>query len=64
MHPRRSFLGFGSLLLLSIAAASAEEPKPAPKYEIVDGHLHFLNFVQETAGMDQSNRSAELIKAV
>ena len=53
MHPRRSFLGFGSLLLLSIAAASAEEPKPAPKYEIVDGHLHFLNFVQETAGMDQ-----------
>jgi hypothetical protein len=53
MHPRRSYLRFGSLLLLAIAAACAEEPRPAPKYEIVDGHLHFLNFVQETAGMDQ-----------
>jgi len=34
-----------------LVAASAQEPKPAPKYEIVDGHLHFLNFVQETGGM-------------
>jgi len=25
---------------------------PQSKYEIVDGHFHFLNFVQETAGMD------------
>jgi predicted TIM-barrel fold metal-dependent hydrolase len=48
MHPRRSFLRFASLLLLSIAAAAAQ----APRYEIVDGHLHFLNFVQDTAGMD------------
>jgi Amidohydrolase len=36
-----------ALLLLSIAAAFAQEPK----YPIVDGHLHFLNFVQETDGM-------------
>jgi hypothetical protein len=43
MHSRRSAV----LLLLSIAAASAQEPK----YSIVDGHLHFLNFVQETDGM-------------
>lgn len=28
------------------------EARTAPKYAIVDGHLHFLNFVQETAGMD------------
>jgi predicted metal-dependent TIM-barrel fold hydrolase len=25
---------------------------PAPRYAMVDGHLHFLNFVQETLGMD------------
>jgi hypothetical protein len=43
-------LRFGPLVLLSIAAF-AQEPKPAPKYQIVDGHLHFLNFVQETDGM-------------
>ncbi len=48
MHTRRSFLRFGASLLLSIAAAAAQ----APRYQIVDGHLHFLNFVQETAGMD------------
>ena len=53
MHTRRRFPRFASLLLLSIASTAAEEPKAAPKYEIVDGHLHFLNFVQETAGMDQ-----------
>jgi predicted TIM-barrel fold metal-dependent hydrolase len=23
-----------------------------PKYDLVDGHVHFLNFVQETSGMD------------
>jgi hypothetical protein len=48
VHTRRSFLRFGASLLLSIAAAAAQ----APRYQIVDGHLHFLNFVQETAGMD------------
>jgi hypothetical protein len=42
----------GAVLLLAMAAAFAQAPKPAPKYAIVDGHLHFLNFVQETAGMD------------
>jgi predicted TIM-barrel fold metal-dependent hydrolase len=48
MHSRRGFLRFGVLLLLPIAMAAAQ----APKYEIVDGHFHYLNFVQETAGMD------------
>jgi predicted TIM-barrel fold metal-dependent hydrolase len=52
MHSRRSFRRLGSLLLLSVAAVTAQDSKPTPKYEIVDGHLHFLNFVQETAGMD------------
>ena len=52
MHSRQCFLRFCSLLLLWIVAAAAEEPKPAPRYQMVDGHLHFLNFVQETAGMD------------
>jgi hypothetical protein len=49
------------LLLLSASVAlaqySAKAPSPATqthaaKYALVDGHLHFLNFVQETAGMD------------
>lgn len=51
MHLSRSSCALGSLLLL-IVAAGAQQPKPAPKYDIVDGHLHFLNFVQETAGME------------
>jgi hypothetical protein len=50
MDSRRIAPRFGLLLLL-LAAASAQEPKPAPKYAIVDGHLHFLSFVQETDGM-------------
>jgi amidohydrolase family protein len=33
--------------VLFVPAALAQEPK----YSIVDGHLHFLNFVQETDGM-------------
>src|ERR1017187_10513930 len=37
-----------SALLLLLATAAWGQP---PKYAIVDGHLHFLNFVQETAGM-------------
>jgi predicted TIM-barrel fold metal-dependent hydrolase len=48
MHRRRGLQCFGTLLLLLTAAAAAEKPR----YEIVDAHLHFLNFVQETAGMD------------
>jgi hypothetical protein len=48
MDSRRSASRFGPLLLLSIATAFAQEP---PKYQIVDGHLHFLSFVQETDGM-------------
>jgi hypothetical protein len=39
----------GYLLPLFASAAAAQT---AAKYPIVDGHLHFLNFVQETAGMD------------
>jgi hypothetical protein len=48
MYRRRSLQYLGTLLFLLTAAAAAEKPR----YEIVDGHLHFLNFVQETAGMD------------
>ena len=57
MDSRRIAPRFGLLLLL-LTAASAQEPKPAPKYAIVDGHLHFLSFVQETDGM------AKFIKAM
>ena len=57
MDSRRSAPRF-ALLLLLLAAASAQESKPAPKYAIVDGHLHFLSFVQETDGM------AKFIKAM
>jgi len=35
------------LLLLAVTAAAQNQ-----RYPIVDGHLHFLNFVQDTAGMD------------
>jgi hypothetical protein len=35
-------------LLLLLATAAWGQP---PKYALVDGHLHFLNFVQETDGM-------------
>ena len=44
MHSRRTL----PYLLLLLTAAHAQQPK----YEIVDGHLHLLNFVQETAGMN------------
>jgi predicted TIM-barrel fold metal-dependent hydrolase len=37
-------------LLLSIGLAAAAQP--APRYQIVDGHFHFLSFVQETGGME------------
>lgn len=30
----------------------AKDSKAGSRYAIVDGHLHYLNFVQETAGMD------------
>ncbi len=41
--------------LILVTAASAQ----APKYPIVDGHLHYLNFVQETAGMDALFRALD-----
>ena len=53
MYSYRRFFQFVPVLLLSIAIATAQEPKPAPRYALVDAHLHFLNFVQETAGMEQ-----------
>jgi hypothetical protein len=40
------------ITLISTAALHAAHDEPAPKYPIVDGHLHYLNFVQETAGME------------
>jgi hypothetical protein len=46
--------GRSALLVLLSMAATAQQPK----YSIVDGHLHFLNFVQETDGM------AKFIKAM
>jgi hypothetical protein len=52
MYPRRRFHNLSSLPLLLISAAVAQQPKQTPRYEIVDGHCHFLSFVQETAGMD------------
>jgi predicted TIM-barrel fold metal-dependent hydrolase len=47
MHRLRRLESLAVLLLFLTAAAAAEKPK----YQIFDGHLHFLNFVQETAGM-------------
>jgi len=44
---------------LVLYAAAAQTPKPAPKYELVDGHFHYLNFVQETAGMDAFFRAMD-----
>jgi len=31
--------------------AAPDETNSTPKYQIFDGHIHFLNFVQESAGM-------------
>src|SRR5688572_2763522 len=33
-------------------AAAGLKATPTPKYQIVDGHFHLLNFVQETDGID------------
>ena len=52
MYPRRKFQHLGFLLLLSISAAVAQQAKQTPRYEMVDGHCHYLSFVQETGGMD------------
>jgi hypothetical protein len=51
---------FGAAALLAGTALAQYSPSPSPaagvksgsKYSVVDCHLHFLNFVQETAGMD------------
>jgi hypothetical protein len=54
----RWLLALGSWPMLAFAQYSPAHPSPASgaksgsKYAIVDSHLHFLNFVQETAGMD------------
>ena len=60
MHSPQAFQRFSLLLLLAVAAAlAADSPKPAPKYDLVDGHLHFLSFVQETGGMDAFFKAME-----
>jgi hypothetical protein len=41
-----------TILYATLLAALLTVPASAQKYPIVDGHLHYLNFVQETAGMD------------
>jgi len=50
MQLRNNLHHFRLLLLLSIGLAAAAQP--APRYQIVDGHFHFLSFVQETGGMN------------
>jgi Amidohydrolase len=52
MHSRQALQRFSLLLPLAFAAVAAGQPAPAPKYEIADGHLHFLSFVQESGGME------------
>jgi len=37
---------------LDAASEPPHSPAPAPKYAMVDGHLHFFNVVQETFGLD------------
>ena len=37
---------------LSTPAEPSHGPAAVRRSAIVDGHLHFLNFVQETSGMD------------
>ncbi len=43
---------------MTLFLAGAAEAQ-TPKYPIVDGHLHYLNFVQETAGMDALFRAMD-----
>jgi len=50
MQPPRNFQRIRFVLLLSIGLAAAAQT--APRYPIVDGHFHYLSFVQETGGMD------------
>jgi hypothetical protein len=38
-------------LLFPIALAAADQAAASSKYRLVDGHFHYLNFVQETDGM-------------
>jgi hypothetical protein len=47
-----------SFFLMTLFLAGAAEAQ-TPKYPIVDGHLHYLNFVQETAGMDALFRAMD-----
>jgi predicted TIM-barrel fold metal-dependent hydrolase len=53
------FRPFAFGLLLFAVAAAAQTPQPAARYELVDGHLHFLSFVQETGGMDAFFRAMD-----
>jgi predicted TIM-barrel fold metal-dependent hydrolase len=47
-----------AIALLALGAA-AQDSKPVPRYELVDGHFHYLSFVQETAGMDAFFRAMD-----
>src|SRR5262249_31773937 len=57
---RRTQRLFRALLVSAVACATvqiaaSQSPAPdraAPRYRIFDGHLHLLNFVQETSGAD------------
>src|ERR1044071_403127 len=51
MTTRRFSFSLILAAVMQIATAQVATPQ-APKYQITDGHFHFLNFVQETAGMD------------
>ena len=55
MLSARMLLRAAVSLLLLIPAARAQPPK----YELVDGHFHFLSFVQETDGMDAFLRAMD-----
>ena len=57
MHLRRDIQHLGLFLLLSIGVAAAAQPEP--RYQLVDGHFHFLSFVQETGGMDAFFRAMD-----
>jgi predicted TIM-barrel fold metal-dependent hydrolase len=48
MHSPGNFLRPALFLLLAIGLTASAEPR----YPIVDGHFHFLSFVQETGGME------------
>ena len=49
---RAALIALITTLPLGAAAADVVDGHSKPKYSIVDGHLHLLDFVQETSGLD------------